>query len=231
MGVYARYSLAGPDSISMKVAGYQRRRMFARFLAETGIERDDTLLDLGVSSDRTCSHTNYLENWYPHKDRITASGVDDAGFLEELYPGVRFVRADGRSLPFADREFDYVHSSAVLEHVGSWEKQTAFLREAWRVARKGVFITTPNRWFPVDYHTVMPFAHWLPRATFRRICKMRGLDFFASEDNLNLLSASDVKRLARNAGMENFKVTCVRLAGWSSNLLLSAQRTAEMPGR
>jgi hypothetical protein len=51
------------------------------------------------------------------------------------------------------------------------------------------------------------------------------MDFFASEDNLNLLSASQLRRLADQAGLENFKVTCMTLAGWPSNLLLSAKRT------
>lgn len=223
MDVNAHYNLAAADSIPARISGYQRRRMYQVFLSSTGIGQHDTLLDIGVTSDRTYSHSNYLELWYPHKHRITASGVDDARFLEEIYPGLRFVRADGRNLHFADKEFDYVHSSAVLEHVGSRERQADFLREAWRVARKGIFVTTPNRWFPVEFHTVMPFAHWLPAPAFRKLCRMRGMDFFASEDNLNLLSASELRRLAAEARMDNFKVTCVTLAGWPSNLLLSAQ--------
>jgi hypothetical protein len=198
--------------------------MFQAFLSTTGIGQQDTLLDLGVTSDRTYSHSNYLELWYPYKNRITASGMDDAKFLEETYPGLRFVRADGRNLPFADKEFDYVHSSAVLEHVGSRERQTDFLREAWRVARKGIFVTTPNRWFPIEFHTIMPFAHWLPAPAFRKLCRMRRMDFFASEDNLNLLSAPALRRVAAQAGLESPSVTCVALVGWPSNLLLSAKR-------
>jgi hypothetical protein len=222
--INAQYNLAAPDSVPIKIAAYQRRKMFDVFLSTTGIQQQDTVLDIGVTSDRTYSHSNYLEHWYPYKDRITASGTDDARFLEEMHPGLRFVLADGRNLPFADQEFDYVHSSAVLEHVGSREKQAAFLCEAWRVARKGIFVTTPNRWFPVEFHTVMPFAHWLPTIAFRKLCKMRGLEFFASEDNLNLLSASQLRLLAAKAGVENFKMTYVTLVGWPSNLLLSARR-------
>jgi hypothetical protein len=226
VNINAQYNLAAPDSIPIKMAAYQRRRMFDVFLSATGIQPQDTVLDIGVTSDRTYGHSNYLEHWYPYKDRITASGMDDAAFLEEMYPGLKFVLADGRNLPFADQEFDYIHSSAVLEHVGSREKQTAFLREAWRVARKGIFVTTPNRWFPVEFHTVMPFAHWLPPGAFRNLCRLRGLEFFASEDNLNLLSASQLRRISGEAGVENFRVTYVALAGWPSNLLLSARRAA-----
>jgi ubiquinone/menaquinone biosynthesis C-methylase UbiE len=198
--------------------------MFEIFLSTTGIEKEESVLDLGVTSDRTYSHSNYLEHWYRYKNRITASGVDDAKFLEEMYPGLRFVHADGRCLPFADQEFDYVHSSAVLEHVGSREKQAVFLQEAWRVARKGIFVTTPNRWFPIESHTVLPFAHWFPAGVFRKLCKVIGLEFFASEDHLNLLSGSQLRQLAAKAGAENIKVTSVTLAGWPSNLLLFARR-------
>jgi hypothetical protein len=55
---------------------------------------------------------------------------------------------------------------------------------------------------------------------------MRRLDFFASEDNLNLLSASQLRWVASEAEVENFKVTSVTLAGWPSNLLLSARRAS-----
>lgn len=229
MDINAQYNLAAPDSIPIKIAAYQRRKMFDVFLSKTGIQQKDTLLDIGVTSDQTYSHSNYLEHWYPYKDRITASGMDDAAFLEELHPGLRFVNADGRNLPFADQEFDYVHSSAVLEHVGSREKQVAFLAEAWRVARKGIFVTTPNRWFPIEFHTMMPFVHWLPKTAFRKLCHLRGLGFFASEDNLNLLSSSELEQIAADAGMENCAVTYVGLAGWPSNLLLSARRAIRQP--
>jgi hypothetical protein len=30
-----------------------------------------------------------------------------------------------------------------------------------RVARRA-FVTTPNRWFPLEVHTRLPLVHWLP---------------------------------------------------------------------
>jgi hypothetical protein len=56
-----------------------------------------------------------------------------------------------------------VHSNAVIEHVGGTERQAAFVREAVRVGGR-VFVTTPNRWFPVEDHTRLPFVHRLPEA-------------------------------------------------------------------
>ena len=224
MRVNAQYNIAAPDSIAIKIAGFQRRRMYDAFLAASAIEPTDTILDLGVTSDQTYDHSNYFIRWYPYKHRITAAGIDDAAFLEQQHPGLKFVFGDGRSLPFADRQFDFVHSSAVLEHVGSETMQAAFLTEAWRVARKGLFLTTPNRWFPIEFHTLLPIAHWLPQPAFRKICDMTGRSFFGCEENLNLLARSDLRRLARAAGLENVHITSVSLAGWPSNLLLCARR-------
>ncbi len=224
MPVNAQYNLARPESLPIKIAAYQRRRMYERFLSMTGIREEHSVLDLGVTSDRTYSHSNYLVQWYPYKHRITACGIDDASFLEKLYPGLKFEHANGKELPFSDGQFDYIHSSAVLEHVGSREAQTTFLRETWRAARRGVFITTPNRWFPIEFHTLLPIAHWSPPRMFRRICRMTGREFFAHEENLNLISSSELRKLALAAGMTGVQVDCVTLAGWPSNLLLWAHR-------
>ena len=218
------YGLAPPGSLPTRVAKRQRRRMLARFLQTVEIAPPDSILDVGVTSDRSHSHSNYLEAWYPHKERITAVGVEDAGFLQQAYPGVRFVRADGVRLPFRDASFDVVHSSAVIEHVGSHSRQAAFLRELWRVARKGVFVTTPDRWFPIEVHTVLPLVHYLPPPLFRRILLALGRDFFADETNLNLLSRRSLTAAACEAGIEKFRVESVALLGWPSNLLLIASK-------
>lgn len=222
--VNAQYSVSHADSLAVKIAAYQRRKMYLAFLRISGIGGEDTLLDVGTTTDRTYSHSNYMEAWYPNKAKITCAGLDDASFLEELYPGLTFVRANGCDLPFEDRAFDYVHSSAVIEHVGSGEMQRQFARELWRVARKGVFLTTPNRWFPVEFHTVLPLLHWLPPKTYRKVLTALGRDFFAHEKNLNLMSARSMAQAASEAGLTNFKITSVSLMGLPTNLLLFARR-------
>lgn len=152
---------------------------------------------------------------------MTAVGVDDAAFLQSAYPGLQFLRADGRALPFRDGSFDYVHSSAVLEHVGCREYQLRFLREAWRVCRKGIFITTPNRWFPVEFHTLLPLLHWLPPQWFRAVLARTGHDFFPFEENLNLLSTRRLNLLAAAVGVSGGRTSAVRLFGWPTNLILT----------
>ena len=132
-----------------------------------------------------------------------------------------FRQADRRKLPFADGSFDYVHSSAVLEHVGSFDNQVAFIAEMWRVARKGIFATTPNRWFPVEFHTVLPLVDWLPKPAFRALLRAIGKGFFADENNLNLMSAGSLARAAERA----VRVESEALAGWPTNLLLIGRKS------
>jgi hypothetical protein len=223
----AQYNVAAPDSLPIRIATFQRRRIYERFVADTRVELVDTVLDVGVTSDRSYSNSNYVESWYPEKRRITAGGIDDARFLVELYPGVSFIRANGLCLPFNDRSFDVVHSSAVLEHVGSVDNQIRFISECARVARKAAFLTTPNRWFAIEFHTVLPIVHWLPKRIFRRLMRRTGRHFFAEEANLNLMTAADLDKAARaalNSRQFTHKIGHVRLACLSSNLLLIVVR-------
>lgn len=220
----AHPQVAAPTSLAARVAAYQRRRMYNRFLTDTNVSAEDLVLDVGVTSDRTFQSSNYLEAWYPHKNKITAVGMDDASFLEDLYPGMRFVAANGLELPFEDRSFDIVHSSAVLEHVGAFENQTRFVKECTRVARKMIFLTTPNRWFPVEFHTVLPLLHWLPKPWFRSSMRSINQEFFAEESNLNLLSRRDLLLITEAIPNCKFEISSVSLGGWPSNLLLVGSR-------
>lgn len=231
MALNAQYNVAKPNSLPTRIAAYQRRRMYERFLVESGITPDDAVVDVGATSDRTYDHSNYLEAWYPHKRQITAVGIDDASFLEQEYPGVTFRRADGRSLPFESGAFDYAHSSAVVEHVGSRSDQVRFLSELWRVSRKGIFVTTPNRWFPMEFHSVLPLVHWLPPAAFRTVLQALGHHTLAQEAHLNLLSHADLRRIALAAGIDQPCVTGARLGGWTSNLLLVARKVHDGQGQ
>jgi SAM-dependent methyltransferase len=125
---------------------------------------ETTVVDVGVTDARFGggSSDNFFEALYPWPERITAVGNTELDRFAAAFPAVRAVRADGRELPFADGEFDIGFSNAVVEHVaGGREGQRRFVHELCRVARR-VFVTTPNRWFPLEVHTLLPLVHWLP---------------------------------------------------------------------
>lgn len=220
----AQYNLANPDSLSVRVATKVRHEMFAMFMSELRPAPTHRILDIGVTSDQSYSSSNYFEALYPHKHRIVAAGLQDAAFLEALYPGVKYVQADVLGMPFSDRSFDFVHSSAVLEHVGSMENQARMIRECLRVARRGICLTTPNRWFPIEFHTQLPVVHWLPKPVTRRIFRRLGYGPLAQEENLNLMTAAELRAIAKGIPGWSFRVAAARLWGWRSNLLLFAKR-------
>ena len=153
----------------------QKLHLFLELL-EPGPET--TVVDVGVTDAPfgSGSTDNFFEALYPWPDRITAVGNTGLERFRAAFPTVRAVQADGRRLPFADGAFDLGFSNAVVEHVdGGREGQRRFVHELARVARR-VFVTTPNRFFPVEVHTRLPFVHWLPPATRDRLVRARGFD-------------------------------------------------------
>jgi hypothetical protein len=219
-----QYNVATPESLAVRVALRVRHQMFGEFMKRFDPGPDNTALDVGVTSDQVYSVSNYFEALYPFKARITAAGLGDASFLEALYPGLKYVQANATDMPFEDAAFDFVHSSAVLEHVGSFEKQIRMIRECLRVARRGICLTTPNRWFPIEFHTQLPLIHWLPKPTSRALMRRLGYGFFAEEENLNLMSRGELAKAV--AGIEGwrFEIVTAKLMGWPSNLLFFAHR-------
>lgn len=220
----AQYNLAKPDALSIRVATAMRRRMFAAFMQEFTPQPSDTVLDIGVTSDQSYSSSNYLEAWYPYKSQVTAAGIDDASFLETLYPGMVFQQANALDLPFTNASFDLVHSSAVLEHVGSAANQLQMIRECLRVSRRGACITTPNRWFPIEVHTQVPLLHWLPKPWCRAIYGKTGYGFFADEANLNLATETELRAMMRRFPTCTYRFAPARLCGWTSNLVLLVRK-------
>jgi len=72
------------------------------------------------------------------------------------------VQGDARSMDaFTDQEFDVVFSNSVIEHVGGYNQQCQMAEEVKRVG-KSYFIQTPNRFFPIEPHFLLPFFQFFP---------------------------------------------------------------------
>jgi SAM-dependent methyltransferase len=176
-----------------------------------------TILDVGVTSDTRQQESNYFERFYPYPTQVTAVGTEDGSHLTEQYPGLRYQSVEpGDALPFSANQFDIVFSSAVLEHTGRRSSQAAFLKELCRVGKR-FFVTTPNRWFPIEHHTGLPFLHFLPSVAYRAILATTPYRYWAEEAHLNLLSRDALRRMLP-AGVKG-RVERIRLFGLSSNLI------------
>jgi SAM-dependent methyltransferase len=134
--------------VASPLAARARARRHERFFGLARLAAGDRVLDVG------CGRLG-LRALEPE---LQVTGVD----LREqpAYPGP-FVRADAAAgLPFADGEFDLVYCSSVIEHVAP-RRRAAFASELRRVGR-GWFVQTPARSFPIEPHSLLPGAHWLP---------------------------------------------------------------------
>jgi SAM-dependent methyltransferase len=209
-GVITRFNMVG------------RKKFYGAFMDEMAPDPGMSILDVGVTPDQSAADSNFFEKWYPHPERITATSIEDASHLAALHPGLTFVQTSGDGLPFEDDQFDIAFSTAVIEHVGDRAQQRRFLAELLRVSKR-FFITTPNRWYPVELHTYVPFVHWLPQDRHQKVLRRLGKDQWSTTENLNLLDERALRSLFP-AGVTP-TVSGTRLFGLRSNLLAYGSST------
>jgi len=181
------YSTArGPLArIASPLAARARARRHARFFALTRLPPDARVLDLGCGAIG-------LRALEPELD---ITGVDLAERPDYAGP---FVRADAAAgLPFADDEFDLVYCSSVIEHVPP-ERRAAFAAELRRVGR-GWFVQSPAFSFPIEPHSLLPGAHWLPRALRRRYWRVGAAGEW---EDISLLRKAEMEALFGRAQAE-----------------------------
>ncbi|HEU0009407.1 MAG TPA: methyltransferase domain-containing protein [Verrucomicrobiae bacterium] len=87
-------------------------------------------------------------------------------------PDIVQVQGDARSMPqYGDQSFDLCFSNSVIEHVGTLYDQMAMAREI-RCVGKSYFLQTPNRYFPLEAHFLLPLWQFYPK-TLRRLLYTR----------------------------------------------------------
>ena len=149
-------------AIFARLSPHFRERRMRWFKATVNPEPSETILDVGG-----CSAFWLGSNL---KNPLTILNVSFVGEPAQRPANFEFVLGDGCKLPFADASFDIVFSNSAIEHVGTWERQQAFAREALRVGRR-VWIQTPARGFFIEPHLLAPFIHWLPASVQRRLIR------------------------------------------------------------
>jgi SAM-dependent methyltransferase len=165
--------------LASPLATRARARRHARFFALARLSRGARVLDVGCG-------TLGLRAFEPG---LEITGVD---LLERpAYPGP-FVRADASAgLPFAEGEFDLVYCSSVIEHIPP-ARRALFAAELRRVGR-GWFVQTPARSFPIEPHSLLPFAHWLPRRARRAYWRLGASG--EDPDQVSLLGRREMEAL------------------------------------
>jgi SAM-dependent methyltransferase len=197
------------------LAHFRRGRMqrFARIFKPT---ESTTILDVGGGPS--------IWQLLPVKPKLT---IIDPYIESRSYDGLAtYVRGDGCKMDIPDKSFDIVFSNSVIEHVGDRERQRQFAAECMRCGR-GFYVQTPNKWFPVDPHTFMPFAHWLPKRVFNKLMHISPRFLItrptASEMqdfvDMRLLSARDLQELFPRA-----EIVKERFMGITKSLIAVSRR-------
>lgn len=133
-----------------------RRSRMRQFGQLFPLSEETRVLDIGG--------TRYNWTFLETRPRITMVNLDSEvgtfGNIEMRY-------GDATALAFPDGSFDLVYSNSVIEHVGDWNKMAAYATSVQRLAAR-YYVQTPNRWFPVETHSMGVLYHWLP---LRLACK------------------------------------------------------------
>ena len=144
----------------------KRFEQFAKYAAHS--PTPTTILDVGGTED-------YWEQrgWAGRDDihitllNLTATPVRHAN-LES-------VAGDATDLSqYPDDAFHVTFSNSVIEHVGSLERQHRMAREMRRVGIR-YWVQTPNYWFPMEPHYLIPGWQWLPERARVAILRRHGV--------------------------------------------------------
>jgi hypothetical protein len=181
-----------------------RKRRFAFFLSLLdGLGRPLRILDVGGTP----------QFWQMMgSERIDGIHVTLVNLRAEqtATPGFESVTGDARDLSrYADSSFDVVFSNSVIEHLGpNFADQQRMADEIKRVGKR-YFVQTPNRYFPVEPHFLVPGFQFFPVELrvwlvshfnvgwYRKIPEREKAR--AEVQSVSLLSGDDVRRLFPDA--------------------------------
>lgn len=191
------------------------------FLEDKNIEN---ILDIGSTSDDINTSSNFIvKNLGKYKEYKSISDQNlEIGFFNKILK--KSITEDFSDEEITNFKSDLVISNATIEHVGSFENQTKMCENVIKLSKKYFIINTPNRFHPIEFHTKLPFIHWLPKSLYRNILKLINLNFFADEKNLNLLSEKDLVLIMKKLNQVNFIIKKISFLFFKSNLILIGKK-------
>lgn len=199
--------------VGKKFSRRARDRRALKFRATFDLNESTRVLDLGSENGGYISQV--LTGTGVDPRNVYIADIDSAAVAEgaSIFGFNPVVLAEDGTLPFPDGFFDIVHCSSVIEHVSIpkaevWSvksgkqfrlladaNQRRFAAEVIRVCEK-YWVQTPNKWFPVESHSWLPFIGWLPRSA--QLAILRRTNRFwvkKTSPDWHLLDAKGLSRL------------------------------------
>jgi len=207
------------EKLFQKVLFSNRRKILKIFDTSITVKKKDLVLDVGTSPLDIKSENMFLKKFKKHK-KLTCLSNQDLKLIKKKFINFSYVIGDARKMKFKDNSFDVVHSNATIEHVGSDKCQIQFIRECLRVSKNKIFITTPYKYFPIDFHSKIPFLHYLPHSFYSYILKLLGENFFRFKKNLNLISYPKIVSYCKKLKIKKYKIVFHHFLFLKSNIIL-----------
>lgn len=181
-----------------KISRIRKLKLFNKLMNPT---KETRILDVGAEISPNSECNVQFIDCYPWKNNVSAINLssEHISLIKQYYPEVDVRVGDACNLPWEDKHFDIVYSNAVIEHLGNFERQKKMATEIMRVG-KSWFVTTPNRWYPFEFHMRLPFVTWLPRNGYIRFGQVISYNHMKRKymagirrDDLRLMTAKDLK--------------------------------------
>jgi len=176
--------------------------------------------DIGTTNDDEFESSNLIiKNLKKIKEYKSISDqlITSKGFIKSLN---KSITSNFTENEFYDYSSDLIISNATIEHVGSFDNQKKMIENIIKLTKKVFVISTPNKFYPLEFHTKIPFLHWLPDHYFRKILKIFGYKDLSEERNLNLLSKSQFVKILKKLNFKNYKFKYINLFFLKSNIIL-----------
>ena len=196
-----------------------RKKIYDFFIKKINCNIKTRIIDIGTTPLLE-KHENILFHSYKWKKKLTGFSNQDCTNLKKKFKKSNFIFGDARKIKLKQNSFDVSFCSATIEHVGSFKNQKKIISELYRISKEAIFLTTPNRNFPVDFHTKLPFIHWLPKKIHRKILYLMGYKFLSKEKNLNLLNTEEVIKMLKELNIRKYEIHYNKFLFLNSNILI-----------
>ena len=204
------------DNIVLK----KRKEIFEIIKKNINLNSINSVLDVGTTSDNSLESSNFLIKQF--KSIKIKKSISDQKILDDNFFDMTFERSITENLNdnFENLRSDLLVCSATIEHLGNFSAVKKGIDNIVNLTNKYFIITTPNRHHPIEFHTKIPFIHFLPKEFYRKLLEFFGNEFFSKEENLNLLSKKDLINLMSNYKNIYYNINEIKLFGFVSNFII-----------
>jgi len=203
-----------------KIVLIKRKEIFEIIKKYINLNSINSVLDVGTTSDNLLESSNFLINQF--KSIKIKKSISDQKILDDNFFDMTFERSITENLNdiFDDLRSDLLVCSATIEHLGNFSNIKKGINNIVNLSDKYFIITTPNRYHPIEFHTKIPFIHFLPKEFHRKLLKFFGNEFLSKEENLNLLSKEDLINIMSNYKNISYNINEIKLFGFVSNFII-----------